>query len=329
MKGLFVLRTDAYHNIYGPERVRQIEECVHIYALPQTAEALKGHPEILAEADIIFSGWGMPVMDEALLAAAPNLKIVFYGAGSIKQIVTEAFWQRNIPIVSAYAGNAIPTAEFALTQIIYSLKRGWHYSRWIDREGCYPEVIDVPGAYDTTVGLVSLGMVGRHVRRLLQAFDVRVIAYDPYLTDEDAARFKVERCSLEDLFRRADVVSLHTPWLKETENMITGAHLASMKPNSTLVNTSRGAIIREHEMIDVLRQRPDLFAVLDVTHPEPPESGSLLYTLPNVVLTPHLAGSRELECRRMGKIIVEELQRWLNNEPLQWAISQEQVAIMA
>jgi phosphoglycerate dehydrogenase-like enzyme len=82
-------------------------------------------------------------------------------------------------------------------------------------------------------------------------------------------------------------------------------------------------------MIAALQRRPDLWAILDVTYPEPPAPGSPLYTLPNVILTPHLAGSRDAECRRMGRIVVEELRRYLNGEPLQWAINRQQAAIMA
>jgi phosphoglycerate dehydrogenase-like enzyme len=111
--------------------------------------------------------------------------------------------------------------------------------------------------------------------------------------------------------------------------MITGAHFAAMKENATFINTARGAIVRENEMIDVLKKRPDLWALLDVTYPEPPVPGSPLYTLPNVILTPHLAGSRDTECRRMGRIVVDELRRYLNNEPLHWAITREQAAKMA
>ena len=88
-------------------------------------------------------------------------------------------------------------------------------------------------------------------------------------------------------------------------------------------------MVRENEMIQVLIQRPDIYAVLDVTHPEPPEAGSPLYTLPNVILTPHIAGAMNTECQRMGQIVVNELKHYLNSEPLEWAISREKAAILA
>ena len=136
-------------------------------------------------------------------------------------------------------------------------------------------------------------------------------------------------CSLDEIFRQSNVVSVHTPWLKETERLVAGRHLSMMKPYSTFINTSRGAVIREMEMIEVLRQRQDLVAVLDVTHPEPPAPDSPLFSLPNVILTPHIAGAMGTECRRMGQIMIAELKRYLAGEPLQFGLTRERVAIMA
>ncbi|MEI6085886.1 MAG: NAD(P)-dependent oxidoreductase, partial [Verrucomicrobiota bacterium] len=187
------------------------------------------------------------------------------------------------------------------------------------------KTMPVPGAYRSTVGVVSLGMIGRRVVELLRHHDVHVIAYDPFA----APIAGVELCSLADLFRRADVVTLHTPWLKETEGLITSAHFASMKPGATFINSARGAVVRETEMIEILQRRPDLFAVLDVTYPEPPVPNSPLYTLPNVILTPHMAGVLDNECRRMGQSMVDELRRYLAGQPLQWQITKEKAALLA
>ena len=172
-------------------------------------------------------------------------------------------------------------------------------------------------------------MVGRLVRERLRPFDLRVVAYDPYVTPEEARVLGVDLMPLEDLFASSEVVSLHTPWLPETEGMIRGSHLASMKRNAILINTSRGAVVREAEMVEGVKQRPDLWAVLDVTHPEPPEPGSRLYDLSNVVLTPHIAGSLGSECRRMGRLVVDELRRYVAGEPLKHEITRERAALLA
>ncbi len=330
MKGIYILDPHPYKVIYGPQEREDISKLIDIYAPPQTRETIKNNPEVLRDADVIMSGWGGPKMDEDFLAAAPNVKALFYGAGSVKGLVSDAAWERGIIVTSAYAANAVPVAEYTLSQILFCLKRGWQMAMMIKRDGAYPHPRPtVPGAYRTTVGIVSLGMIGRKVCELLKNFDMKVIAYDPFASAQDAAELGVELCSLDELFARSDVVSLHTPWLKETEGMITGAHFESMKEGATFINTSRGAVVNEPQMIDVFNKRPDLFAVLDVTYPEPPQPGSPLYTMPNVILTPHIAGSMDLECNRLGRYMVEELQRYLNGEPLKWNITKERAAIMA
>lgn len=329
LKGLYVLNPDAYDLIYGESERARIAGLVDIYAPVQSADAIMKQPAILAQADVIFSGWGMVKLNEDILSTAPNLKVVFYGSGSIRGFVTDQSWARNIMITSAYAANAVPVAEYTLAQILFSLKLGWHYVFTIKETAKYPEKITVPGGYGSTVGIISLGMIGRMVVEHLKSFDLKILAYDPYISPEVGAKLGVTMCSLAHLFQEADVVSLHSPWLPETVGMITSAHLASMKYGATFINTARGAIVNEGEMIEVLRKRSDIYALLDVTYPEPPQPGSPLYTLPNVVLTPHIAGSMSGECRRMGHYMVEELERYLAGKPLKWCISQEQAQILA
>jgi phosphoglycerate dehydrogenase-like enzyme len=263
------------------------------------------------------------------LAAAPKLKAVFYGAGSIRYFATDAAWDRGITICSAWAANAVPVSEYTLSQILFSLKRGWHHALTIKRKRQWIKQRSVPGAYGSTVGLISLGMIGRLVVERLSPFDVKVIAYDPFVSEAHARVLGVELCELDEVFARADVVSLHTPKLPETLGMITGAHLASMKPGATFINTARGAIVREDEMVAVLQQRPDLYAILDVTDPEPPVGGSPLYTLPNVVLTPHIAGSMDAECRRMAQYMIDDYRRYLAGEQLRWQVTREMAGRMA
>jgi phosphoglycerate dehydrogenase-like enzyme len=328
-KALYLLDSEAFEKIYGDEERAAVAELADVYAPPQTADSVAKDPGVLAEVEVILSGWGAPAMDAAFLEAAPDLRVVLYGAGSIRRVATPALWERGVRITSAYAANAVPVSEYTLAAILFSLKRGWHFAFSARREKALPGQGQVPGAYGSTVGLVSLGMVGRLVRERLQPFALNVVAYDPYVTSEEARVLGVDLISLEDLFVSSEVVSLHAPWLPETEGMILGSHLASMKRNATLINTSRGAVVREAEMVEVLEERPDLWAVLDVTHPEPPEPDSRLYDLPNVVLTPHIAGSLGGECRRMGRLVVDELRQYVAGEPLEYEITRERAALLA
>jgi len=328
-KGLYILDAGNFGKIYGEAEQADIAAMVDIYAPPQTKLSVAENPTLLEPCEIIFSGWGAPRIDAAFLASAPHLRAIFYGAGSVRDLLTEAMWDRGIVLTSSWGANGLPVAEYTLSQILFCLKLGWRYVTSIQRDKRYPRKGSVPGGYGSTVAIISLGMIGRLVANLLKPFDLKVIAYDPFVGADDAASLGVDLCSLDECFARADVVSLHTPWLAETVGMITAAHFRLMKPDASFINTSRGAVVDEPGMISVLEERPDVTAVLDVTYPEPPVQGSKLYALPNVILTPHIAGSMGNECRRMGRYAVEECSRYVRGEPLQWQVTREQAATLA
>jgi len=329
-KAVFLLSPGSFDAIYGPGERKAIADRAEVIDPLLTEETWMQYPEVTQEAEWIFSGWGMPLADECFLKAFPKLRTLFYGAGTIKGFVTEAFWERGITVTSAYAANAVPVAEFTVAQIVLSLKSAWRFALQAKREKRHPSGRDnISGVYDVTIGLISLGMIGRMVVERLRAFHVNVIAYDPFLTEEAAQKLGVQSCSLEEIFARADVVSCHTPWLKETEGMLRKEHFSQMKQGATFINTARGAVVNEPDLIEVLTERPDLFALLDVTWPEPPVAGSPFYELPNVVLTPHIAGSLGNECHRMAQYMIEEADRVLANEPLRHAITREQSQRMA
>lgn len=289
--------------------------------------------EAVRDVEYIFSTWGMPKTDSAFLEAFPKLKAIFYAAGSIKFFVTPEFWERDIPVFSGWAANGVPVAEWSFAQIILSLKQTWtavrqiQESKRMDHQAYFTN--RVPGTYGSTVALLSLGMIGRYVAERLKTLDVNVIAYDPFISPEDAAELGLRLVSLEEAFAEADVISCHTPWLKETEGMLGRELFASMKPNASFINTARGAVVNEPEMIAVLEQRPDITAVLDVTYPEPPVEGSPLYTLPNVILTPHIAGSIQNECRRMARLMIEDYDRFAAGKPTRWQVTEARAATLA
>jgi phosphoglycerate dehydrogenase-like enzyme len=324
-----VLSDHARKVIYTEPVLRRLEAHVEWVAAPMTAEAAVNNPGALAGAEFLFTGWGAPKCDAAFLSALPKLKAVFYGAGSIRGTVSDAFWERGIPIMSSWGANAVPVAEFTFSQIIFSLKHGWHYTNAVRRDGRHLPKIAPTGAFGATVGLISYGMIARKVAEWVKQLSVDLVVYDPFLKEADAKALGVRLVDLETLFRESDVVSLHTPWLKETVGMITGKHFDLMKPSATFINTARGAVVDEPGMIQVLTRRPDLMAVLDVTYPEPPVAGSPLWTLPNVVLTPHIAGSADRECERMGHYMADELERLIAGKPLLWSVSKERAQTMA
>lgn len=327
---IFLLSPDMMDLIYDEATRARIEGELTMITPPQSPETYGNLGAALEEVEVIVSTWGMPVMTPEFLHKFPKLKVLFYGAGSVRNLVTEASWARGVKVVSAGRANAIPTSEFAFANIVLCLKQAWPQANQITLEARYLKSSEpVVGAYESTVGLLGLGQIGRLVAQRLSTLDVRVVAYDPLVSEEDADSMGVTLMSLDEVFAQSDVVSCHMPWLPVTERNIRGAHFRVMKPNSSFINTARGAIVAEDEMIEVLGGRPDLFALLDVTYPEPPVEGSPLFTLPNVVITPHLAGSAGGECCRMGKLIAAEVGRYTRGEKLEHEITAAQAATMA
>lgn len=308
------------------QRLRPLLDSLEIVA---PARAWTGHRRALEEADVLFSGWGAPKMDEAFLRAMPKLRAVFYAGGSVRYFVTEAFWRAGVRLTTAQAINAIPVAEYAASMLQLGLKRVWHFARVTRELKSFPASRPLPGTYGSTIGLVSYGIIARLTRERLRSLDCTVIVHDPFLSEAEAARAGVRKVGLEELFAKADAISIHTPKLPETAGLVRGHHVAAMKPDSFFLNTARGEVLNEPEVIAVLQQRPDLQAVLDVTAPEPPRPDSPLYTLPNVFLTPHLAGSVGAECQRMGLAMVEEFERYRAGAPLRWEIDAERAALIA
>jgi len=326
-KAIITGAPDRIDVVYGPKERAMLEERLDMEIVP-SAEIT---PDRLAGVEYIFGTWGMPKLDAEFMAAASDLKAVLYAAGSVKGFVTDAFWESGARLFSAWGANAVPVAEFTLAQVILCLKRTWPYVRYSwDKQALGRAYQDhIPGAFGSTVGLLSLGQIGRLVVERLQTLDVEIIAFDPFISEEEAQELGVTLRSLKEVFAEADVVSCHTPWLKETVKMLRREHFAAMKPSSSFINTARGAVVDEDGLISVLKERPDITAVLDVTYPEPPVEGSPFYTLPNVVLTPHIAGSMGDECRRMAQFMIGEYDRMANGLPVHWEINRARAATLA
>lgn len=172
-------------------------------------------------------------------------------------------------------------------------------------------------------------MIGKLVIRMLKQYNLEVLVFDPFLPDEMAAELGVEKVGLERVFKECQVVSNHLANNEHTKGMLNGKLFEKMQPYATFINTGRGAQVVEQDLINTLKARPDLMAILDVTFPEPPEEGSELYTLPNCILTPHIAGSSGNEVRRMGEYMRLEYQSFLANKPCKYEVTLEMLKTMA
>ncbi|WP_329540738.1 hydroxyacid dehydrogenase [Streptomyces sp. NBC_01358] len=295
-------------------------------ALTRTDTRLVAHdladpsPEVaaaLAEAEVLFTCWGATPLTGPVLAAAPRLRAVVHAAGSVKHHITDACWERGIAVTSAAGANALPVAEFTVAAILFAgkqvLRSAQRYGElrtghdWLDE-------LDGSGNYRRTVGIVGASRIGRRVIELLRPFDLDVLLYDPYAGVDEAARLGVRLAALDELCASSSVVSVHAPQLPETRHLIGAAQLAAMPSGATLINTARGSLVDEDALLPELTSGR-LHAVLDVTDPDPPRAASALYDLPNVLLTPHIAGSLGNELHRMADQALDELERFASGRP--------------
>jgi len=191
-----------------------------------------------------------------------------------------------------------------------------------------PSRVEV-GNYDKTIGIVGASMIGRRVIELLSPFPhLRVVLYDPFVTQNDAAALGVTKLELDELCSVSDVLTIHAPDLPSTERMISTAELAALRTGATVINTARGALL-DHEALMVEVSSGRLSAVLDVTDPEPLPDDHPLWELPNVVVTPHIAGSQGAELRRLVDHAVDEIERWHSGRPPLNGITMEQLSRLA
>ena len=314
--------------VYGPKQREKLAALVALDVFTGRYDDRAALEDALKDAELIFTTWGMKRLDEAFLSMAPKLEAVFYAAGSVRGVVTPAFWESGIRLFSAWAANAVPVAELAFSLIMLGLKRYFAHAAAFTSPDGYRR-LPVPGGFGSSVGLVGMGRIGRRVREFLAMTDVAVFAYDPYLSPAEAERLGVALKDLDALFAECDAVSLHAPNLPSTRHMIGALHLRLMKEGAVFINTARGALVDEAGLVEVLSERKDIWAFLDVTDPEPPPPGSPLYALENVVLTPHIAGSQDRECYRMAEYMIDECRRYLQGEPLRYQVTPAMMETMA
>ncbi|WP_101790203.1 hydroxyacid dehydrogenase [Nonomuraea indica] len=281
----------------------------------------------LSRTEVLFTSWGCPPVTAEVLDRAPGLRAIVHAAGSVKHHVTDACWRRGIAVSSAAAANAEPVAEFTLAAILFANKRVIDIARAYraartsdDWEARFPGF----GNYRRTIGVVGASRIGRRVIELLQPFAFEVLVSDPYLEEDLGAR----RVGLDELVAVSDVVSLHAPDLPETRHLMHAGRLAAMRDGATLINTARAALVDQAALTAELASGR-LYAVLDHTEPEFLPPGSPLYDLPNVLVTPHIAGSLGGELTRMADLALDELSRYARGLPFEHPVEPDTLSISA
>ncbi|TCO44051.1 phosphoglycerate dehydrogenase-like enzyme [Kribbella antiqua] len=275
----------------------------------------------LASTEFLITGWGCPTITTAVLDAAPRLRAILHTAGSVKTLLPAECWERGLAVTSAASANAVPVAEYTLAAILFAgkdvfgLRDRYHAARHFT----VAEVQTGVGNYGRTVGVIGASRIGRRVIELLRPFDIEVYLFDPYVDAATAADLGACLVDLDTLLRTCDIITVHAPATPQTHGLIGAEQLALMRDGATLINTARGSLVDSHALVEHL-QAGRLYAVLDVTDPEPLPADSALWKLPNTFLTPHIAGSHGNELARMGDCIIDELERILDGSPFAHAI---------
>ena len=308
----------ALARVYPPDLLEALRAEAGLDPEPISEAALRAGAA--ADCEILFSTWGMPALSEEELAdALPRLRAVFYAAGSV-QAFARPLLARGVAVFSAWGENAVPVAEVAVAQILLANK-GFFRFRFGPKDPAAGEserraAASYPGNLGCRVGLLGAGgRIGSLVARALRAHRVEVLGYDPFLPDDRAAELGVRKAGLEEIFATCQTVSNHLANNPATRGLLGYGLFSRMLPTATFLNTGRGAQVVEDDLARALREEPGRCAVLDVTFPEPPAADSPLRALPNVLLTPHFAGSSGLEVRRMGEAMLAAFRDWRDGRP--------------
>ncbi|MFF1894176.1 hydroxyacid dehydrogenase [Streptomyces sp. NPDC058206] len=330
-RALVVMSRSSFEAHFDQDRLRRLADLVTLDEPCWTDDLDSAWSrERLARAEVLLTSWGAPALTPQRLAAAPRLRAVLHGAGSVRDLVGQEVWRRGIRVTSAADANAVPVAEYTLAAIIFAGKKVPFLAA--DEQRAYGGWGSVTGYGDLsnfrrTVGIVGFSRIGRQVVELLQVLrGTTCLVADPYADPEEVARAGARLVPLEEMLPRVHVLSVHAPELPETHHLI-GAEQLSMLPDfATVINTARGSLV-DPDALAAECAAHRLFAILDVTDPEPLPAESPLRRLARVMITPHIAGSLGTEIGRLTDHVLDELARWVASKPLRAEITAESWAL--
>ena len=319
------MSSEVFDMLFDEPRMRRLRSL-------STAASLRLDDGSTGDTEILLTSWGAPRLDAEVLDRMPALRAVVHAAGSVQDLVSEELWDRGIVVTSAADANAVPVAEFAFASIVLAFKRAFTHVRNQERESLgWGDLVTSPayGSLGRTVGIVGFSRIGRRVVPMLRRMDdVTVLVADPVVDAGAVAAAGGELVTLPELLRRSDVLSLHAPALPETRHMIGRAELAALRDGATVINTARGSLIDHDALLDACASGR-IHAVLDVTDPDPLPMDAPLRHLPNVALTPHVAGSMGTDVRRLADSALDDVEALLGGRALPGAITRRDMQVSA
>jgi phosphoglycerate dehydrogenase-like enzyme len=330
MRALLAMPEGLQHRIFDDDQLRRLADLVQVDTATTVPDFTEVADDDLADVELLITGWGSPLVDGDLLARLPRLRAIVHTAGTVRFTVSEAVWERgDLLVTSATEANAVPVAEFALAQILLAGKRTLAQSarhRAVRRAHGERPPSGPLGNFGGVVGLIGASRIGRLVAEHLRAFDLDVLITDPYADDEEISALGATKVDPQELYARADVVSLHAPDVPSTQGMVSAPLLGAMRDGTTFINTARPALV------DMDALRPHLLegrisAVLDVH--DDLAADDPLWDVPTVLITPHIAGSQGNELHRMGEAALEEVRRLGAGEPPRFPVDPDRRDVSA
>jgi D-3-phosphoglycerate dehydrogenase / 2-oxoglutarate reductase len=262
--------------------------------------------EVIKDVDALVIRSATKVTAE-VIAAAPRLKVVGRAGTGLDNVDIPAASKRGIVVMNTPGGNTITTAEhavslmMALARNIPQAAASMKEAKWEKKKFQGTEL------YNKTLGIIGLGRIGSVVAERGVGLRMRVLGYDPFITKEVAANLGVELVSLDEIFARADFITIHTPKTKDTAKLLSKEAFKKMKPGVRIINCARGGLIDEGALLEALKDGKVAGAALDVYETEPPAADWPLRALPNVVCTPHLGASTEEAQANVAVAVCEQI----------------------
>jgi phosphoglycerate dehydrogenase-like enzyme len=291
----------AYEGTSGVRRLRERAE-VEIFVTPF------GQPSALRGFDAVVANRERTRFSRALLDELPDLRIIAQTGNHVYHIDLDAAEARGVIVAKATGGGCLSAAELAIGLMLAVMRQIPATDRAV-KEGLWPAPM-THVLRGKTLGIVSLGYVGRHVAKIANAFEMKVLAWGPRLTAEAAAAVGAERCDLDDMIRSADILSIHSTLSAESRGLIDARRLGLMKPTAYLINTARGPIVEEAALVAALAQNRIAGAGLDVFDEEPLPAAHPLRKLPNVVATSHLGWPTDEMYAKFSDAAADALIAW-------------------
>ncbi len=327
MKAIFLTANkEKGLNVYNDKKVVEISKQFNIENTIYTKQDIVSSKKDFSDVEVIFGTWGMEEFSvEEIKTNLPSLRGLFYVGGSVKYFALP-FLEAGVKVCGAWQANAVAVAEYVVSQMILGIKgvflsRINNASEWDVKKKL---VIPVKGFYGIKIGIIGSGAIGRKVIEFLSNFKdnkLDIYLYSPSLTDEKAEKLGVKKASVEEIFKECDIISNHIANNPQTFGFYNNELFELMGDQVVFINSGRGQQVVESDLADAMRKRPQSCALLDVTYPEPPDDSCPFFSVSNIFINPHIAGSQNNELERMVDYVLDDAISFKNGEELKYEIT--------